>query len=128
VIDFSISTADLVGLVRAERYDQIPELNLILQGSVASTMLLDPAEESYQAIVELVSSEWNGLESISVYRVYVLLAGPEFAGRVVERLPRDPGEEIIQINSELLVIGQFIGVADAPDGSALPVVQAVALR
>ena len=128
VIDFSISTADLVELVRAERYEQIPQLNLILQGSVASTMLLDPNEESYQAIVELVSSEWNDLESISVYRVYVLLAGPEFAGRVVERMPRDPGDEIIQTNSELLVIGQFIGVADAPDGSVLPVVQAVALR
>lgn len=128
VIDFSISTADLVELVRAERYDQIPQLNLILQGSVASTMLLDPNEESYQAIVELVSSEWNDLESISVYRVYVLLAGPEFAGRVVERMPRDPGDEIIQTNSELLVIGQFIGVADAPDGSVLPVVQAAALR
>lgn len=128
VIDFSISTADLVELVRAEQYDQIPLLNLVLQGSVASTTLLDPNEESYQAVVELVQSRWNGLESISVYRVYVLLVGPQFAGRVVERLPRDPGDEIIQTNSELLVIGQFVGVADAPDGSALPVVQAVAIR
>ncbi len=128
VIDFSISTADLVELVRTEQYDRIPALNLILQGSVASTTLLDPNEETYQAVVELVSSEWNGLESISVYRVYVLLVGPDFADRVVERLPRNPGDEIIQTNTELLVIGQFLGVADAPDGSVIPVVQAVAVR
>ena len=129
VIDFSISTADLVELVQAGRYELIdPERYLILQGQVASTLLLDPNEATYQALVELVDSKWEGLTSISVYRLYVLLEGPEFSNRVVDPLPRDPGDEIILANSELLVIGAFIGVADAPDGSLMPVVQAVAVR
>ncbi|MCK4516720.1 MAG: hypothetical protein KAU31_15775, partial [Spirochaetaceae bacterium] len=42
VIDFSISTAELVQLVRAGQDDRIdPEKLLILQGSVASTLVLD---------------------------------------------------------------------------------------
>jgi len=129
VIDFSISTADLVQLIQTEQYDRMDsEKLLILQGSVASTLVLDPTVETYQALVELVASRWVGLENIEVYRVYVLLEGPDFSNRVVERLPRDPGPEIILTNSELLVVAAFIGVADGPDGSAIPVVTAIAVR
>lgn len=129
LIDFSIATQDLVELVQAGRFERIdPDRYLVLQGQVASTLVLDPNETTYQALVELVDSEWKGLESIAVYRIYVLLEGPEFSNRVVDPLPRDPGEEIIMTNSDLLVIGTFIGIADAADGSAMPVVQAVAIR
>ncbi|MBU8913077.1 MAG: hypothetical protein KOO61_03575 [Spirochaetales bacterium] len=129
VIDFSISTADLVQLIQTEQYDRIDsEKLLILQGSVASTLVLDPTVETYQALVELVASRWVGLESIEVYRVYVLLEGSDFSNRVVERLPRDPGPEIILTNSELLVVAAFVGVADGADGSAIPVVTAIDLR
>jgi len=129
VVDFSMSTADLVEIVRSEAYDRIdPDKYLILQGSVASTMILDPSVETYQALVELVSSEWLSLSEIAVYKVFVLLEGPDFSDRVVERLPRDPGPEIILTNSQLMVVGEFIGVAEDTDGSTVPVVSAVALR
>ncbi len=129
VIDFSISTAELVELVQAGQDDRIdPKKLLILQGSVASTLVLDPTVETYQALVELVASQWVGLEDIEVYRVYVLLEGPEFSNRVVDRLPRDPGPEIILTNSEIIVVAAFIGVAEGDDGSAIPVVTAVAVR
>ena len=129
VIDFSISTAELVELIRAGQYDRLDsERLLVLQGSVASTLVLDPTAETYQALVELVASQWVGLDSIEVYRVYVLLEGPEFSNRVVERLPRDPGPEIILTNSELLVIAAFIGVTDGDDGSVIPVVTAIVIR
>jgi hypothetical protein len=129
LIDFTISTAELVEFVRNGQYDRIdPEKLLILQGSVASTLVMDATVETYQALVELVASRWVGLESIDVFRVYVLLEGPEFSDRVVERLPRDPGPEIILTNSELLVIAEFIGVTDDDDGSVVPVVTAIAVR
>ena len=129
IVDFSVSTADLVQLTRSERYDEIdPDRYLILQGSVASTLVLDPAVETYQALVELVASEWTSLANIDVYKVYVLLEGPEFSNRVVDPLPRAPGPEIIQTNSQLLVVGVFIGVADDADGSVIPVVAAAAIR
>lgn len=129
IVDFSISTADLVRLARTGQYDRIdPDKYLVLQGSVASTLVLDPNIETYQALVELVASAWNGLTSIDVYKVFVLLEGPEFSNRVVERLPRDPGPEIIRTNSELLVVAEFIGVTDDVDGSVVPVVTAIAIR
>jgi hypothetical protein len=129
VVDFSISTAELVAMARSEQYDRIdPDKYLILQGSVASALVLDPNVETYQALVELVASEWHGLENIEVYKVYVLLEGPEFSNRVVERLPRDPGPEIILTNSELLVVAEFLGVTDDVDGSVVPVVTAVSIR
>ena len=129
VVDFAISTAELVELVRTEEFDRIdPDKLLILQGSVASTLVLDPTLETYQALVELVASRWVGLERIEVYRVYVLLEGPDFSNRVVERLPRNPGPEIILTNSELLVVAEFIGVTDGDDGSVIPVVTAIAIR
>lgn len=129
VVDFSLSTKELVELVRTEDFARIdPERYLILQGSVASTTVLDPSVETYQALVELVASEWVGLTDIEVYRVYVLLNGPEFSTRVVERMPRSPGPEIILANSELLVVGQYVGAAEGDDGTLIPVVAAIALR
>ncbi len=129
VVDFTISTAELVELIRTEQYERLEsERLLILQGSVASTLVLDPTVETYQALVELVASRWVGLERIEVYRVYVMLEGPEFSNRVVERLPRNPGPEIILTNSELLVVAKFIGVTDGDDGSVIPVVTAIAVR
>lgn len=129
VVDFSVSTADLVELVRSGRADEIdPEKYLILEGSVASTLLLDPNEETYWAIVELVAGEWIGLEEIEVYRVFVYLEGPQFSNRVVERMPRDPGPEIIQNNTDLTVVASFLGVTDGGDGTDVPVVGAIAVR
>ena len=129
LIDFSISTADLVEIVQTGQYDRLdPTKYLVLQGSVASTAVYDPNIDTYYALVELVASEWAGLDRINVHRVYVLLEGPDFSDRVVERLPRDPGPEIILTNSELLVIGTFVGEADGDDGSIVPVVSAIAIR
>jgi hypothetical protein len=129
VVDFSMSTAELVQLARSEQYDRIdPDKYLILQGSVASTLVLDPNVETFQALVELVASEWHGLDTIDVFKVLVLLEGPEFSNRVVERLPRDPGPEIILANSELLVVAVFLGVSDDTDGSIVPVVTAISIR
>jgi len=120
---------ELVELIRAEQYDRLAsERLLILQGSVASTVVEDRTVETYRARVELVASRWVGLEDIEVYRVIVILDGSEFSNRVVERLPRDPGPEIILTNSELLVVAKFIGTWEPGDGSIIPVVTAIAVR
>lgn len=129
VIDFDMSLPRLYQLVQDGAYDLIDsDRYMILQGSVASTTVLDPNEESYLSLLEIVGGEWIGLESISVYRIYVLLVGPKFAARVPNRIPRDPGPEVILINSSVMVVGQFIDVLDEEDGSITPVVQAIEIR
>jgi hypothetical protein len=129
VVDFSMSTRDLVEIVRDQRYDLIdPAKYYVLTGSVASTLILDPAPDSFSALIELVAGEWVGLDSIEVYRVYVLLEGPQYATRVLERLPRNPGPEVILPNSDLLLVAQFLGETEWEDGSFIPVVAAIDIR
>lgn len=129
VIDFSMSTRELVEIIRDQQYERIdPTKAYILSGSVASTLVLDPNPETYLALIELVDGEWIGLDSIEVYRMYVVLEGSQFSNRVLDRVPRDPGPEVILTNSELLMIAQFRGEAEWEDGSFIPMVTALAIR
>ena len=132
VVDFSMSTDRLYELVVTGEYDRIdPDRAFILTGSVASTTVLymDPDyPEDFQALIELVVGRWNDLSSISVFRVYVLAYGPDFAPRVPVRMPSEPGPEIIRTNQELIVVAVFAGVAPDASGVEIPVVEALAIR
>ncbi|MFW5745414.1 MAG: hypothetical protein ACOCW3_03205 [Spirochaetota bacterium] len=129
IINFDDSIQSLATLVRTGAYDQIDvDRYYVLDGSVASTQVFDADRESFQAVIELVSSRWIGLERIEAYHVYVLVEGPEYADRIPERMPRDPGPEIIETNQRLLVIGPFIGTAMLDESTEVAVIEAVALR
>ena len=129
VINFEDSIESLATLVNTGAYDRIDvDRYYVLDGAVASTQIFNPDPESFQAVIELVSSEWIGLERIEAYHIYVLVEGPEYAARIPERMPRDPGPEVIQTNQELLVIGPFIGTAMLDASTEVAVIQAVALR
>jgi len=128
IVDFSMTTKRLSELIDAGAWDQIDtDRYFVLQGAVASTTVLDPTPQSYFALVELVDGEWIGLEDIGIYRVQVILEGPEFAGLVPARMPRDPGPEVLRTNDELVVVGRF-EFLPLTDGSSLPVVRAYQLR
>ena len=129
IVNFTDSIETLSTLVRTQRYDEIDVTRYyILEGAVVSTQVFDPNPETFQAVVELVSSRWVGLEEIEVYHIYVLVEGPEYASRLPQQLPRDPGPEIIQRNQRLVVAGPFIGTAMLDSEHEVPVVQAVGLR
>lgn len=125
-IDFDTSIDTIAEAVRSGTTVEIePERYLMLEGSVAAVIVFDPTPETFQAVVELVSADWQGLQSIAVNRVYILLQGPVFADRVASR--PTPDADTIQVNQELLVIGQFVGTAQLED-EELGVVQAVRVR
>jgi hypothetical protein len=127
-IDFDTSLDTVAEAVRRGAIDQIEvERYLMVEGSVASIIVFDPNPDTYQAVVELVSARWQGLESIDVNRVYVLLQGPSFADRVLERPNPNAGPQAIQVNQQLLVIGPFVGTAALED-EELGVIQAVRAR
>lgn len=129
LINFEDSIESLATLIRTGAYDQIDvDRYYVLDGSVASTQIFNPNPESFQAVIELVSSQWIGLERIEAYHIYVLVEGPDYAVRIPERMPRDPGPEVIQTNQRLLVIGPFIGTAMLDASTEVAVIQAVALR
>lgn len=129
VINFDDSIATLARLVRDQAFDRIDVTRYyVLEGSVASTQIFDPNPDTFQAVVELVASEWIGLEEIEVYHIFVLVEGPDFAARFPERLPRDPGPEVVQTNQRIMVVGPFIGTAMLDASTEVAVIQAVALR
>ncbi len=128
VIDFDVSIRTLSEYVQAQEYDRIDtERHFILEGVVASIQVFDPEPQSFQAIIEIVSSNWVGVERIEVHRVYVLVEGPQYAERLPERLPTDPDPRIIRTNQRLLVVGPYIGTATL-EAAEVPVVLAAALR
>ena len=129
IIDFEGSIKSLSELVRLGADRQIDrERYFVLDGWVASTRVLDRNPASFSAIVEIVCSEWVGLERIEVHRVYVRVAGPEHADRIPERLPENPGPRIIRPYQRILVIGPYIGTAIPENGEPVPVVRAIELR
>lgn len=129
VVDFSMTLESLYERVNSEGAELLQDGRyLILQGTVASAMVIDPGPESYQALLELVSGEWRGLEEIQVFKAYVVLVGPDFASRVPQRLPREPGPEVIVANSKVMIVGQFVDVAQDEFGDVVPVIQAVYIR
>jgi hypothetical protein len=129
VINFDDSIETLAEQVRTQAYDQIDvERYFILDGSVASTQVFNPDPAAFQAVIELVSSEWIGLEEIRVHHVYVLVEDGAYASRLPERMPRDPGPGVIQTNQRLIVVGPFIGTAMLNPNLEVPVIRAVALR
>ena len=132
VVDFDASIESIASNVRRGLYDRIDvERYFVLQGTVASIQVFDPGTETFQALVELVSSEWEGLRSIRIDRIYVLVEGPDYAARFQEsadaRSP-DARSPLVTPNSDLMVIGPFIGTALSETEEELAVIYAVKLR
>ena len=70
----------------------------------------------------------DGLDSVEMYSAYVILDDPVFADRVAERVPRDPPPELIVRNDRILVAGRLVSVAETPEGTLVPVIQAFDIR
>lgn len=132
VVNADLSLQELATLVRDQRFEEIDiDRYYILQGSVASTQVYNPDPEAFEAVIELVDSQWIELDRIERFRVYVLVTDPSFASRLPARLPRDPGPEIIQTNQELLVIASFFNVIPDltnPGDELYPLVEAIIIR
>lgn len=129
VINFDESIRSLAELVRDRQYDRIDaERYFVLEGAVASTQVYNPDPSAFQAVIELVSSRWDGPDEIEVHHIYVLVDDPMYAPRLPERMPRDPGPEVIRTNQKLIVVGPFIGTAMLEPQVEVPVIRAARLR
>lgn len=129
VVDFSTTLKSLAISVRTTELENLDtDRFLILEGTVASTTIIDPTPEQFLALLELVDGEWDGVRDIDLYRVYVIVEGPDFAARLPARMPRDPGPEIIMANSELMVVGRLAGIDEGEFGERIAVVSGSYLR
>lgn len=128
-VDFSMNIRDIDTLVSQNQARKIdPNKYLVLNGSVASIDIVQPDEKNFVALVELVQGGWTGTEKVSLYQVFIVFSGPEFYKRIPSQPPQNPGPDIIQKNSQLLVIGRFADVGQLPDGKNVAVISGLHAR
>lgn len=101
---------------------------VILTGVAASLENLSNNPKQFSAMIELVDGKWHGLQSVSLYRAYVLVQGPRFSSQVLLRPVPNPPPNAVRANSQILVVGTVRTVIPAPDGGEVPVVEAYLVR
>jgi hypothetical protein len=128
-VDFSTSIETLYRSMQEDPQATIDSTkSVILDGVVASVTVVDPSEQSFQAFVELVSGEWEGLEDVELYRTYVRV-GPDFYNRISTRQNRRPSGEVIEQNSRVLVAGNIVGyLPDQTSSALIPAVDGFHIR
>ena len=129
VVDFDLNVQQIASLVSQSKQSEInPSKILILNGAVASIEIVQPQEKDFLALIELVSGDWVGTNQVNLYRVYLVVSGPEFFKRVPARVPREPPANIIQVNDQILVVGTYLNSGTAPDGKEVAVIQGLRIR
>jgi hypothetical protein len=129
VVDFSLNVAQIDQLVSNQQGNSInPDKFLILNGAMASIEIIRPGEQDFLAVGELVSGNWEGLEKVNLYRVYVIFSGPDFFKRLPARTPTPVPPGTIQANDQLLVVGKMAGIDDGLDGRKAAYINAVYVR
>lgn len=127
IVDMDMSLASLARTISADpsfRSDDI----LLLDGAVNSFFVFDRNPETFYAELELVAGTWDSLSELNVHRALFIIEAPEFAPRFPERLPRNPGPEIIQNNQNVLIVCSLLDVVADQNGEPLAVLIAHYIR
>ncbi len=126
-VDLSITIRTLDAAARTGR--GLPEEGtpVILNGTVISRSVITPEPENFEGELIIASGEWLESDDIRVSKCIIILSGQQFSGTIPVRRSRKVNPVEIQMNSELLVYGQFLGYADTDDGP-VAVIQAFGVR
>lgn len=128
VVDFGATLETLSKEAAAKKPVSTNGRLVVLNGVASSIESLSNDPKQFYVMIELVDGKWHGLQSISLYRCYVLLRGQRFASQVLLHPSNNPPANAVQTNSQLLVVGDVKGVVAAPDGEDVPVVEAYFIR
>jgi len=81
-----------------------------LDGLLSSVIHRTTSEGKNQIVLSIINGKWQGTEKIEVFQCDVILDDPKWQEFFPERMPRTPGDEIIQVNSYLLILGPLEGI------------------
>ena len=128
-IDFALSLEEIHHRIEGGDIDSLfTGRAVLLDGVVAEITVIDPEPESFFAQIDLVTGRWRGLDEIRLYRAYVFVQGPQFAGMIPASPPREPNPDLLAVNSRILVVGALVDLFDEPDGGVAPVIDGFHLR
>ena len=128
VIDFNITLGDLDKIAMSGNPDALPSTFLIIDGAVASRIVINSNAAEFVGELQIVGGEWKGVEEVVRYECILVLVGPEFASAIPARRSRRANPKEIGLNTRILAVAKAIGLHEREDGSIVPVLQAYYIR
>lgn len=128
-INFDLSLKDIVLMVESGSSNEI-DMNqyIILDGVVSGREVIYADEESFIGMLEISFGEWEGFEAIAMYKCYIQVEGLEFASMIPVRRSRTPNPAEISLNTQILVLGKYLGYTEDESGQKYPVVEGLKIR
>ncbi|MAG13500.1 MAG: hypothetical protein CMN78_02770 [Spirochaetales bacterium] len=128
VVDFESTLGSLMQAVVDNNPFALPDKFIIVDGAVASRVVVNGDADQYLGELELVAGEWIGVESVVRYQCILQLIGPEFAAAIPARRSRRANPNEIKLNSRILVVAKATGIRENADGEFIPVLRAYYIR
>ena len=128
VIDFDTTLAELDKIAANGDPEALPSRFVIIDGAVASRLVVNPDTADFVGELQIVSGEWLGVERVVRYECILVLAGPEFASAIPSRRSRGANPKEIGLNTRILAVAKAIGLHEREDGTRVPVLQAYYIR
>lgn len=98
---FDLDLQMLNSLSRSELMDIAEKKELLVLDGLLSSIYHGPDN----IVLTIVNGQWKGTESIDMYSCEVILDKESWLGVFPERRPRDPGEEVLFVNTYVLILG-----------------------
>ncbi|MDR1317539.1 MAG: hypothetical protein LBK13_11775 [Spirochaetales bacterium] len=129
IVDFSLDLKGISRAVQTPGFDpRGHERVVIFEGAVNGILVLNAEPGDFLAEIEVAGGEWEGTQSISVFRVFVYVMGPEFARRIAVDTD-EGGQDAISRNARILVAGSIDSVyTSEADGKNYAVILAHYIR
>jgi len=102
LIRFNLDLESLSSLSQQDVDLLIEEENLLVLDGILSSVMY----EDDKILLTLLNGKWEGTESVQTYQAKIELDEAAWADVFPIRPPRNPGDEIIYVNSYLLVLGR----------------------
>ena len=128
VIDFTTTLGDLDQIASQGDPNALPTRFIIIDGAVASRIVINSDAANFVGELQIVSGEWIGVETVVRYECILVLEGPDFASAIPARRSRRANPKEIGLNTRILAVAKAIGLHEREDGTRIPVLQAYYIR
>jgi len=128
IVDFEITMRELSALAETGNPDALPARFVVIDGVVASRVVVNSNPADFVGELHLVGGEWIGVEEVVQYECVLIITGPEFASAIPSGRSRRANPDEIPLNTRVLAVAKALGLYEREDGMIVPVLQAFQIR
>lgn len=103
IIRFDLDLQKLSIMSDSELDSLIQNGNILILDGILSSV----SHNGNQIILTILNGKWKGTESVQTYQAKINLSAENWSNVFPERPPRNPVDEIINLNSYILVLGKI---------------------